>query len=468
MKTRRSLLQHLLLWALGALLLVWGAFVFLGYRTGMHEADELTDGHLASAAALLLRYRGSELEPRAVPNPIAPSTNSSLRSHDYQQSLSVVMWDSTGRVLSHTGEAPLPAFDPNEGFADLKLGAKQTEWRAFSRWDTIGPQRKVMVPLNRQERDDLAEGIAGQIAEPGLLLLPVVAVALGLAVRRGLAPLRRLSQEVGALDVDRHLTLEAVQRHAEFEAVVHAINTLVDRQQTALQRERQLTSEIAHELRTPLASLALNARALGGTLSETERHEALKRLDHDSRRTAQVLNHLLALARASRTEMLDSALPVDLFELARGVIAELAPEADARGQELALTGASFTLPGHAVLLDVALRNLIGNALDHTATGSLVEVHVDAAAAILCVSDNGARLPRPATSPPAAAHRPLGLGLGLGHRVVEKIAMIHNARFAEGEPPPGMTTCYRIEFGERRGPASATTEPTPTPSRTLHA
>ncbi len=452
MTARRSLLQHLLLWALGALLLVWGAFVILGYRTGVHEADELTDGHLASAAALLLRYRSSELQPRAGPDRVAPVSNPSLRSHDYQQSLSVVIWDNAGRVISHTGEAPLPAFDPGEGFADLKLGSPQTEWRAFSRWDNTDPQRKVMVLLNRQERDDLADDIAGQIAEPGLLLLPVVAIALGLAVRRGLEPLRRLSQEVRALDVDHHRTLEASGRHAEFEAVVHAINTLVERQQAALQRERQLIGELAHELRTPLASLSLNARALGGSLTDTERHDTLQRLEHDSLRTAQVLSHLLTLARASRTEMLESALPLDLFELARAVIAELAPAADARGHELALSGARFVLPGHAVLLDLALRNLIGNALDHTPAGSLIEVRVDAGAGALCVSDNGAR---DCPTPPAAPnpHRPLGLGLGLGHRVVEKIATIHNARFSSGDPPPGMTTCYRIEFGHPQGGAA---------------
>lgn len=452
MTSRRSLLQHLLLWALGALLLVWGAFVILGYRTGVHEADELTDGHLASAAALLLRYRTSELQPPAGPNRVTPFSDRSLRSHDYQQSLSVVIWDRAGRVISQTGEAPLPPFDPGEGFADLKLGAAQTEWRAFSRWDTTEPQRKVMVLLDRQEGDALADDIAGQIAEPGLLLLPVVAIALGLAVRRGLEPLRRLSQEVRALDVDHHRTLGAARRHTEFEAVVHAINTLVDRQQAALQRERQLTSELAHELRTPLTSLSLNARVLGGLLTEPERQATLQRLERDSLRTAEVLGHLLALARASRTEMLESALPLDLFELARGVIAEMAPAADARGHELALRGARFVMPGHAVLLDLALRNLIGNALDHTDCGSLIEVWVDAGAGVLCVSDNGARSSTAPTATPAAPvkHKPLGLGLGLGHRVVEKIAAIHNARFSSGDPPPGMTTSYRIEFGHPPG------------------
>lgn len=441
-QARPTLLSRLLIWMLGALLVVWLAFVVLGWRTGVHEADELTDGHLASAAALLLRFRSSELAPRAGPDTLGPFTNTTLRSHDYQQSLSVVVWDSAGRVLSQTGEAPTPAFDAGQGFADLKLGPAQTEWRSFSRWDTSEPPRKVMVLLNREERDDLAEDIASQIAEPGLLLLPVIAIVLGLAMRRGLEPLRQLSREVATLDVEHGRTLTQTWRHAEFEAVVRAINTLVVRQQATLQRERQLTGELAHELRTPLTSLALNARALGGPLTDSERSGALMRLEQDSRRTAEVLTHLLTLARASRTEMLESATSLDVYELARALIAELAPAAHARGHELALSGQSFVLEGHAVLLDLALRNLIGNALDHTGAGAVIEVRVDPARRELCVCDDGGRVDRLAEP----RQRRLGLGLGLGHRVVEKIATIHNATFSTAPPPADMTTCYRIAFG----------------------
>lgn len=447
MRQRPTLLRHLLLWALGALLVVWAAFVFVGYRTGVHEADELTDGQLASAVALLLGYRGGDLASRSGPHSIGLPASTELKSHDYQQSLSVVVWDTAGQVLSHTGAAPLPAFDRTEGFANLMLGPQRTEWRAFSRWDPATPQRKLMVLLSLQERDALAADIAGQIAEPGLWLLPVIAIALGLAIRRGLKPLHRLSQEVGTLDVDSGRTLVGAQRHAEFEAVVQAINVLVERQQATLQRERQLTGELAHELRTPLASLSLNARALRGTLTLADRDAALQRLDSDSLRTAQVLSHLLALARASRTEMLEAARPLELLELARGVIADMAPAAAARGQELALSGGAFAVPGHAVLLELALRNLIENALDHTASGSLIEVSLEAGTRRLCVSDNGTGAPLRALSAAPA----LGLGLGLGHRVVEKIASIHNARFSACDPPPAMTTCYAIDFGAPHAP-----------------
>ena len=63
MKLLPSLFRHLLAWTLGALLLVWASFVYFGYRTGMHEADELTDGHLASVASLLLTHQVSGFAP---------------------------------------------------------------------------------------------------------------------------------------------------------------------------------------------------------------------------------------------------------------------------------------------------------------------------------------------------------------------------------------------------------------------
>lgn len=117
---RHSLTRHLLLCSLGALVLVWGSFVFMGYRAGVHEADELTDGHLASVAALLINLRASEAVEASVTTQRTPMPW--LKSHDYQQSISVVQWDASGRVLAQSGSAPLPDFEVPEGFADLRLG----------------------------------------------------------------------------------------------------------------------------------------------------------------------------------------------------------------------------------------------------------------------------------------------------------------------------------------------------------
>jgi len=438
---RPSLTRQLLLWSLGALALVWGSFVVIGYQTGVHEADELTDGHLASVAALLLNLRATEAMEGPQRTPQAPTPW--LKSHDYQQSLSVVQWDAQGRVLSVRGITSPPQFSADdEGFGDLVLGPEKTAWRTFSQWDAAR-QRKIMVMLQLRERDELAEDIAEQMIEPGLWLLPVVSLALGLALWRGLRPLYALSADVAALEPAGTGRLASRHAWSEFESVVASINTLLDRQQAAMVRERRLANEVAHELRTPLSSIALQANALAGPLDETARAAALARIGQDALRAGHVLNQLLALARASRAELHDTKAPVDLSALARTVCADYAQAAWQRGDDIALEApAVLSVQGHAVLLDIALRNLVENALKHTPPGTRIAVQAGVAQAgqvWLQVSDDGARssaeraggLPRPVDS------------LHLGHEILRRVADVHGGQFSPVAAQPPFTTSYRL-------------------------
>jgi two-component system sensor histidine kinase QseC len=434
-----TLTRHLLAWTLGALLVVWGTFIALGYQTGQHEADELTDGHLASVTALLLAFNpGESITAGRVPvAAMAPQ----LKAHDYQQSLSVVIWDRNGRVEVRTGDAPLPDFDTTDGLATLRLGQPKAEWRVFSRWDEAR-SRKVMALISEAERDELADDIAVQIAEPGLWLLPVVTLALGLAVRRGLRPLYALSRDVDALDVQHAAPLEARSRHEELRATVVAINTLMERYQAALSRERALANEFAHEMRTPLAGVALHAHALQSLPEGPERNASLTALAHEVKRAGLVLADLLALARASRAQWDEGAHPVDVCAIARAVVADFAPKALVSGHDLALAAPEhYVITGHGLLIELALRNLVENALSHTGPGTQVEVQVDAQRHWLQVVDNGG----PAGAAPFSPEPSMNsLGLGLGHRVVEKIAAVHGATFCRvAQHGPGH--CYRIAF-----------------------
>jgi two-component system sensor histidine kinase QseC len=449
---RASLTRQLLLWSLGALAVVWGSFVVMGYQTGVHEADELTDGHLASVAALLLNLRAHEAaEGTQITQRVNPP---GLKSHDYQQSLSVFQWDAEGRMLHHIGSAPVPPFNSSEGFADLVLGPGGVVWRSFSQWDAAR-SRRITVLLELRERDALAEDIAEQMIEPGLWLLPVVSLALGLALWRGLRPLYALSADVAALDPAS--THRLASRHAwnEFESVVASINTLLDRQQAAMVRERRLANEVAHELRTPLSSIALQASALGGELDDAARHQAIERIGQDALRAGHVLNQLLALARASRAELHEATAPVDLCAVAREVCGDYAQMAWQRGDEIALSApAELWVPGHAVLLDIAARNLVENALKHTPRGTRIAVQVGASddkagetevatGAWLQVCDDGARR-EPAEGASPGAVSPVD-SLHLGHEILRRVADIHGGRFGPAVAPAPFTTCYRLDL-----------------------
>lgn len=441
-----TLTRHLLAWALGALVLVWAAFIAFGYNTGEHEADELTDGHLASVSSLLLPLAPGGLGPDAPAARDLPANGKELRAHDYQRSLTVVVWDAQGRVLSRTGDAPLPPFSVGEGFATLQLGSPPQPWRAFSRWDPPHAH-KLTVLLSQAERDDLAADIAGQVIEPGLWLLPVVALVLGLAIHRGLRPLRELADRVHALDPQQAQKVDAPVRFQELAANVDAINRLVDRYHAVLTRERALANEFAHELRTPLAAIALQARSAQHAPPGPEQQALLQRLGEESLRAGDVLAHLLALARASRAELDERAEMLDLDALARRVVADFAPAAHEGGRELELASPGpFALSGHPVLLELALRNLVQNALAHTPPGTHVAVELDPAARLLQVSDDGGTLgATPVAAPAPAATQPLRMGLG--HRVVEKVAALHGARFEPAVPLENGRRAWRLRFDQ---------------------
>jgi DNA-binding response OmpR family regulator len=124
-----SLTRRLLLWVLAALLLVWAGFAAVGWRTGVHEAGELTDGHLASTAALMLNL---DLPPfvdasRETARAVIPA----LKNHDYQPSLSVLVRGAGGQLLARSGDAPLAPFSEQAGFADLALGTPPSFGAAF-------------------------------------------------------------------------------------------------------------------------------------------------------------------------------------------------------------------------------------------------------------------------------------------------------------------------------------------------
>ena len=437
----RRLQTRLLLWILGALVVVWASFVFWGYLAGVEEADELTDGHLASVAALVLNM---PVIDEAAPGKVTQRANlPGLRAHDYQQSQSLQMWNERGEMLLYMGNAPLYGFKAlEEGFFDIALGEKAQPWRTFTQWNTEHT-RLVTVAVSLKERDDLADDIGGQMVLPGLWLLPVVTLVLGFTIRAGLKPLHQLSTDVEQLQPEQGQRLSTGHNWQEFRAVTHSINTLMDRNDAAMEHKRKLANEVAHELRTPLASISLHAQALQGGLEGAPQAQAIERIHSDALRAGHVLNQILALARSSRVALTQQAAPVDVAALARQVAGDYAQAAWQRGGSIAVEMPErLMVTGHAVLLDVALRNLVENAMRHTPEGTQIELQggvVQGPAGDQCwlqVCDDGGRAGQKAAPEPVDS-------LHLGHEIIARIMELHHGQFDRPVAPAPYTTSYRL-------------------------
>lgn len=438
---QRSLWRHLWQWALLALTAVWFTLVAVAYYTGEHEAGEMTDGQLLSTAELLLRLPG---DPTAAPSTgLTAPAGRSLGANTYSPELRVVMWVGERVVLDTHGLSSLlpPLLALGNQTITLDLDGQLIRFRAH-RMDAVpqvsGSARRVVVLVEISRLKALGRDIAEHIVRPALVLLPLVALMLAWAIRRGLAPVNQLSQDIAALDVDTGQMLAPGQRYLELTSTVQAINALVQRLQVQAQRERRFTSDVAHELRTPLTALVLQSRLTREGRTPEQREAAAAQVEREALRSGRILSQLLDLARAEGLNR-QPLERVDLCALALSVVSEQAPMAHELGQDLGLEAPPqpVWVQGHTTMLELALRNLVDNAIRHTPSGTQIEVRIERTAigeTVLSVSDDGAR---------AGAARASQPGLGIGLTLVRRIADWHGVALQTDPPPPPLTTRFAL-------------------------
>jgi two-component system sensor histidine kinase QseC len=441
-RPRPALWRHLWSWTFGAVLVVWITLVAVAWSTGFREARKFIDGQLVATAQLWLATSPAD-------KPIPPPRTVGV-DDEYIPDLAVLAW-TDGLLDTDTHQlAGAIALDrlKQPGLTDVTYtnGDSPREWRAYVVAQPQGERaRRVAVLMDKDERHALGLDMAEHVALPALLLLPLVALMLWWTIRRGLQPLERLSNEVAKLDSAAGQRLNTEHRHREFVSTVSAINTLVDRLQAQAERERAFASDVAHELRTPLTAIALQA----SVAQHEPTPERMAQLEQEALRAGRILSQLLDLARAQRHggtsgtgEAGHPLAALDLAEVAAELVAEHAPQGHASGHELSLLAPIEPVQVHAapLLLELALRNLIANALRHTPLGTqiVVEIWRSAEAQGVSVSDDGQR----AGAAPAHVSSD---GLGLGLRLVERLAEQMGAQLERSGGTVPMTTCFSLRW-----------------------
>jgi signal transduction histidine kinase len=279
--------------------------------------------------------------------------------------------------------------------------------------------------------------------------IPMVPLALLLlavnvyAVRRSLHPLARAAGEAAALNARRGgLRLSAGDDlPREVYALVGAVNAALGRADEVLRFQREFTANVAHELRTPLAVLLLHLDEIGGPAAEAAKS--------DIQAMARLVDQLLRVAQIEGMSA-DSPVEVDLAEVGRGIVQQLAPLALDRGRDIEfIDEGAATIQGHRDAIAGAVRNLVDNALRAAPKGSAVTVSAGPGP-VIEVSDRG-----PGIDP--ALRRDLFHRFsqgdmrtrgraGLGLAIVAKTMEIHDGTVAVTDRPGG-GTLFRLTFPE---------------------
>jgi two-component system sensor histidine kinase QseC len=233
------------------------------------------------------------------------------------------------------------------------------------------------------------------------------------------------------------------------------LNALFRRVGESLEKERAFTADAAHELRTPIAGIRAQAQVAREATEDAERRRALDQVLAGCDRAARLAEQLLTLARLDAGQGQLRLAPCDLAQIAREVLAELAPGAHSCGTALALVAvAPVPVAGDSLLLHVLVRNLVDNAVRYGGPEGAVTVTVgrDAEGSRLCVSDRGPGIPLAERQRVLDRfYRSVGTreqGAGLGLSIVSRIAALHGAKLELSEGPGGHGLCATVGFPAR--------------------
>ena len=419
-----SLQARLLTQLLALVTVVWLGAATMTWFDARHELDELLDGHLAQAAALLV-VQQSHTDGDEVAD--APTL------HKYAPKVMFQVFHEGQLVLRSANAALTPMATQTRGFATVRLNDGAT-WRVFA---TRGAESDVQVFVGEQiaSRNSILWAVLRGVLLPLLFALPLLALAGWWAVRQGLAPLRQLSQLLGQRRAQALEPVVLVDMPLEMQPMVQALNALFERIEQMLASERRFTADAAHELRTPIAAIRTQAQvALGAGDDAAQRLHALQFTLAGCDRATRLVEQLLTLARLEASAAAAPAARVDLSALARRVAADLAHVALARQQTLALEAdAPCPVTGDDALTGVLVRNLIDNALRYSPDGAhiVVRVAMDAGQATLHVEDSGPGMTEPEMARLGERFfRVLGQsqpGSGLGWSIVKRIADVFGVR-----------------------------------------
>ncbi|MDQ2916620.1 MAG: sensor histidine kinase [Pseudomonadota bacterium] len=313
---------------------------------------------------------------------------------------------------------------------------------------------EVYVAETTNKRDRLVWEIILAALVPSLL---VVVAAVGLVwfgVSHGLAPLRKLRNELQQRSPNDLYAVDESHAPSEVRPAIVALNRLFQRIRETSESQRRFLADAAHQLRTPLAGLQMQLElALRETNSESLR-ATLGKMRDAVLRTGKVTNRLLALARAEQASLDPQHFAnVDLHALAERVGAQWIPRAIARNIDLGFDLAPATVHGDEGLLAEMLDNLVDNALRYTPAGGAVTVRCGLAAGdpYFGVEDNGIGIPAAEREKVLERfYRGAGIGgdgAGLGLAIVKEGADRHGAAVAISRPANGIGTFVCVRFEE---------------------
>jgi len=446
----RLRLLVVIVFVLAAVLLPLGVF---SARRTMGEVNELSDGRLAQAArtleVLVGRIGVDQLRSRRAAELLVPSVSNhpqelTFEGRTFESEVGFQVFDRDGHLLLATENlAGLPNTVSADGaFEDVV--SRHYRWRVFT---LILERDGVTIRAGERydSRNEITRALWIEHGLPTFLGLPLLALLVGLAIRHGLAPLEALADALSRREPGSREPIHLIDAPTELRPVLAALNDQIGRIEGALERERRFSADVAHELRTPLASTMINLEnAMNSAPPDEATQGALEAARECLVSLARRTEQLLGLARLEAGAAAGPRGQVDLSELVLEVVEELSPVIGHGEVELGLGELPdrLVVEGYVAALRALLRNLLENAFRHAPVGGHVDLSVvlNAHEVVIEVVDDGPGIPPERRAAMFTRFQRgidmQGNGHGLGLSIVQRAVELHDATIELLDRPGG--------------------------------
>ncbi|WP_308026479.1 ATP-binding protein [Neisseria mucosa] len=382
--------------------IIAGAFSY--YQT-YHEAEELQDD--------LLRQTAAYINPKTTDYTQIGSENHIL-IQTFGQEDTVPLSDTLGE-----------GFHTIKGSVDDDDDDDDDEYRAYIRQT---PQGKIAVLQETEYRDDLAATAAYQSVLPLLIALPLMILLTVWITYRAMRPVKTLSAALGKRRSDDLSPLNGEGVPSEIQGFVTAINQLLQRTGENIRRQQRFIADAAHELRSPLTALSLQAERLTKLPQSDEAREQTGLILQSIQRNRHLLEQLLTHARAQGSETQRNLTDISLQAQFRRVLQELMPLALDKQQDIGVAVENdLRIRADDTEIYTLIKTFTDNAIRYTPAGGRIDIGFSETPTTLAiwVEDDGPGIPAAERSRVTDAfYRILGTeqqGTGLGLSIADAIA-----------------------------------------------
>ena len=389
---------------------------FFSFLSAFSEAHELQDDVLRQVAQLMDRQHLSLASASTDTRPQGADEESRVIVQRLGEAKPSAASVDAGAALA----LPITLKD---GLQTLDIGGET--FRVLVKTTVAG--ERIAVAQEAGFRNEIARDGALRTVMPFLILVPVLLLMVADLVRKMFQPIAALSKEIDLRGEQELHPVEECRLPLEVRPFAVAINRLLARAGQSMESQRRFVADAAHELRSPLTAMSLQAERLADAEMSSLARERLTVLYQGIERGRSLLDQLLSLARAQSAVDLPQA-PVSVQGIYRLVLEDLMPLAEARHIDIGVEGTQDAQVWASELdLITVVKNLVDNAIRYTPEGGRVDLSVEVLQrkAVLRIQDSGpgiALAERGRVFDPF--YRTLGseqVGSGLGLSIVQTIA-----------------------------------------------